>query len=101
MAADVWQRVAELERCLGRVRNSAKRDTLNALRDLWVTLAGDLPMLSAEQQAAEIEAVENIHSQVMEAVGHGASGLCLKAPATMTGISSRGIGGHAGIEYGP
>jgi hypothetical protein len=69
MATDAWERIAELEHWLERARHSTKRDELSALRDLWITLASELTMLSTEQQVAEIEAVESIHSQVMQDVG--------------------------------
>jgi hypothetical protein len=72
---DPWQKAAECEVALRSAIDPKQHEILVYLQRLWITLANDVPFLTSEELAKEIEAVAQIQAEIYTDMNGKAPGL--------------------------
>ncbi len=60
--ADLFNKAAHCERLMERERDEVRNAAYRLLRDMWIALAHQRPLLSPEELAREVAAIEEIQS---------------------------------------
>jgi len=62
---DLFDRAADCQRAFDLASNPEEKCTLKVLRDLWTALANESLVLSHDQLAKEIAAIEDLQSKIV------------------------------------
>lgn len=65
---DLFNKAAHCERLMEQERDEVRIAALRLLRDLWVALAHQRPLLSPEELAREVAAIEQLQSGFLRAI---------------------------------
>src|SRR5262245_14974146 len=59
---DPWEKAADCERALRITVDPIRREILSNIREFWIALANERPLLSEQDLAAEIEVISDFHA---------------------------------------
>ena len=61
---DPLAKAAECERAIRITIDPVRRETLNNIREFWITLANESPFLSDDDLAAQVETIGRLHTKL-------------------------------------
>jgi hypothetical protein len=61
---DPWEKAADCERALRLVIDPMHRERLLNIREFWISLANEKPLLSENEFAKQVEAIGRLHADL-------------------------------------